>query len=65
MLLMNKTGRIYDVPEQLAEKYVATNLSSSKEVIGDMLNTLRKPASASLEAECGCCCVYSNYCPNK
>jgi hypothetical protein len=64
MLLMNKGGRIYDVPEHLTEKYVVTNLSSSREVIGDMLSTLRNPTSVSLKAECGCCNVYSNYCPN-
>jgi hypothetical protein len=67
MLLMNKSGRIYDVPEQLAERYVAAKMNTSREAIGDMLSTLRKPASASSEiaSECGCCCVYSNYCPNK
>ena len=65
MLLMNKGGLIYDVPEQVAEQYVATQWSSSREVIGDMLSTLQKPASAALESECGCCCVYSNYCPNR
>lgn len=65
MLLMNKSGLIYDVPEQIAEKYVATQWNSSKEVISDMLSTLHKPASAEVAAECGCCCQYANYCPNK
>ncbi len=65
MLLMNKSGRIYDVPEHLAEQYVATEWNASKEVLGDMLSTLRRPATASIESECGCCCAYANYCPNK
>lgn len=65
MLLMNKSGLIYDVPEQIAEKYVATHARSSREAIGDMLSTLNQPVSAALESECGCCCVYSNYCPNR
>ena len=65
MLLMNKGGKVYDVPEQIAAQYVATQWSGSREAIGDMLSTLQKPASATLEAECGCCCAYSNYCPNK
>ncbi len=67
MLLMNKSGRIYDVPEQLAEQYLAAKMSTSREAIGDMLSTLRKPATTSAEiaSECGCCCAYSNYCPNK
>lgn len=65
---MNKSGRIYDVPEQLAEQCVTTKLSTSKEAIGDMLGQLRRSASASSEAaldECGCCCIYANYCPNR
>lgn len=65
MLLMNKGGKVYDVPEQIAAQYVATQWSGSREEIGDMLSTLQKPASATLEAECGCCCAYSNYCPNR
>ena len=67
MLLVNKSGRIYDVPEQLAKQYMATKMKSREE-IDDLLSTLRKPATASAEiasAECGCCCIYSNYCPNK
>jgi hypothetical protein len=67
MLLVNKSGRIYDVPEQLAEEFVAANMSVSREAINDMLSTLRKPAPALPEedSECGCCCIYSNYCPNR
>ena len=65
MLLMNKSGRIYDVPGEMAEKYVVNDSSASREVIGDMLSTLRKPASASPEsALAGCCNAYANYCPN-
>ncbi len=65
MLLINKSGRIYDVPEQIAEKYVARDLSSSKETIGDMLSTLRRPAEASRESSAaGCCNAFANYCPN-
>ena len=48
MLLINKSGRIYDVPEKIAEQYVARDLSSSREAVGDMLSTLRKPASSPL-----------------
>lgn len=66
MLLINKSGRIYDVPEQVAEQYVAMNLSGSKEAVGDMLSTLRRPASASPESAVeGCCNLYANYCPNR
>ena len=65
MLLINKSGRIYDVPENVAEKYVARDLGSSKETIGDMLSTLRRPAEPSREsAVTGCCTVYANYGPN-
>jgi hypothetical protein len=65
MLLINKSGRIYDVPEHVAEKYVARDLSGSRETIGDMLSTLRQPAEASREsAAAGCCNLYANYCPN-
>ncbi|OPX98952.1 MAG: hypothetical protein A4E60_02928 [Syntrophorhabdus sp. PtaB.Bin047] len=65
MLLINKSGRIYDVPEHVAENYVARDLSGSKESIGDMLSTLRRPAETSPEsAVAGCCNVYANYCPN-
>jgi hypothetical protein len=67
MLLVNKSGRIYDVPEQLAKQYIAAKMSQSREEIDDLLSTLRKPAAASpgVDSECGCCCIYSNYCPNK
>ncbi len=65
MLLMNKGGKLYDVPEQIAEQYVAAQWSGSREVIGDMLSTLRKPATAGLEAIDGCCNAYPNYCPNR
>jgi hypothetical protein len=65
MLLMNKNGRIYDLPEQLAEKYVAVDLSTSREEIGDMLSLLRTPASASSESLDGCCNAFANYCPNR
>lgn len=66
MLLMNKSGRIYDVPDQMVEKYVATDWSASREAIDDMLSTLRKPASASSESvQDGCCNAYANYCPNR
>lgn len=66
MLLINKSGRIYDVPEQVAEQYVAMDLSASKEAVGDMLSTLRRPASASPESAVeGCCNLYANYCPNR
>jgi hypothetical protein len=65
MLLINKTGRIYDVPEQIAEKFVATGPSASREAIGDMLSTLRNPATSSETVHAdGCCNLYSNYCPN-
>lgn len=65
MLLINKSGRIYDVPEHVAESYVARDLSGSSESIGDMLSTLKRPAEASPEsAVTGCCNVYANYCPN-
>ena len=66
MLLMNKGGRIYDIPEQVAEQYVATDWSASREAIGDMLSTLRKPNEASHESlQEGCCNAYPNYCPNR
>jgi len=66
MLLINKSGRIYDVPENVAEQYVARDLSSSREAVGDMLSTLRKPAAASPESQLeGCCNIYANYCPNR
>ncbi len=66
MLLINKSGRIYDVPENVASQYIAQDISTSKEAIGDMLSTLRKPASASPESALdGCCNAYANYCPNK
>ncbi|MBI5552260.1 MAG: hypothetical protein HY911_12195 [Desulfobacterales bacterium] len=65
MLLMNKGGKVYDVPEQIAAQYVATQWSGSREEIGDMLSTLRNPASAKFEAIDGCCNAYPNYCPNR
>lgn len=67
MLLLNKSGRIYDVPEKLANQYIATKMGQSREELDDLLSTLRKPvpASAGVDSECGCCCIYSNYCPNK
>jgi hypothetical protein len=66
MLLVNKKGRIYDVPGHVADKYVVTHSSASREQIGDMLSTLRSPAQASSESVAeGCCNLYANYCPNK
>jgi len=65
MLLMNKGGKLYDVPEPIAEQYMATQWSGSREEIGDMLSTLRNPASADFDAEEGCCNVLTNYCPNR
>ena len=64
MLLMNKGGKLYDVPEPVAEQYLATQWSGSREEIGDMLSTLRNPASAGFDAVDGCCNAVSNYCPN-
>lgn len=67
MLLMNKSGRIYDVPEQIANDYVATNWKASKEAVGDMLDILRSRPEVSSESiqAMGCCNVYANYCPEK
>ena len=65
MLLMNKGGKLFDVPEQIAEQYMATQWSSSREEIGDMLSTLRNPTSADVDALDGCCNAYPNYCPNR
>ena len=66
MLLMNRSGRVYDFPEHLAREFVALDLSSSKETINEMLSTLRTTYSPMPEEDdCGCCCIYSNYCPNK
>lgn len=67
MLLVNKKGRIYDVPEQIADKFVATGWSASRETLGDMLSTLRKQPSVSSESfrAQDCCNLYSNYCPNR
>ncbi|MCE5243122.1 MAG: hypothetical protein ABFD98_07945 [Syntrophobacteraceae bacterium] len=66
MLLMNKSGRIYDVPEQIAQKYVATGAGADREAVEDMLSTLRNRSSLVSEKEpaAGCCNIYSNYCPN-
>jgi hypothetical protein len=65
MLLMNRGGKLYDVPEHIADQYVATQWSGSREAIGDMLSTLRNPASTQFVAEDGCCNAFPNYCPNK
>jgi hypothetical protein len=67
MLLINKTGRIYDVPEQVAENYIATGRSASREAVSDMLSTLRNQPSVSSESvqAQGCCNLYSNYCPER
>lgn len=65
MLLMNQSGRIYDVPDEITEKYVATGWNASREAIGNFLSVTNDSASMIDESECGCCCVYSNYCPNK
>ncbi len=66
MLLMNRSGRFYDVPEHLAEEFVALDLSSSRETINEMLGTMRASISPLPEEDdCGCCCIYSNYCPNR
>ena len=64
MLLMNKTGRIYDVPDQVAEKYIAT--STSREAVEDLVGTLRSRSTDSSEMEAaGCCNLYANYCPQQ
>jgi hypothetical protein len=67
MLLINKSGRIYDVPEHIADKYVATGCSASREAVGDMLSTLRSQPSGSCESvhTQSCCNLYANYCPNR
>ena len=66
MLLINETGRIFEVPEQVAEKYVVTNWKTSKEAVGDMLSALRSQPSVSSEAvQADCCQLYANYCPNR
>jgi len=65
MLLVNKGGKLYDVPETIAEHYAATRCSGCREEIGDLLSTLRNPASAEFDALDGCCNAYANYCPNK
>jgi hypothetical protein len=65
MLLMNKGGKLFDVPEHIAEQYMATQWSGSREEIGDMLSTLRNPAPADFDAVDGCCNAYPNYCPNR
>lgn len=64
MLLINKSGRIYDVPEQIAENYVATG--ANREAVEDMLSTLRDRSSLVSEKDqaAGCCNIYANYCPN-
>lgn len=64
MLLINKSGRIYDIPENVADQYVARDLAASREAIGDMLSGLKKPAAASIETASDCCKIYANYCPN-
>jgi hypothetical protein len=66
MLLINKNGRLYDVPDTVANEYVARDLGKTREAIGDMLSTLRKPESAPDESSLeGCCNAYANYCPNR
>ncbi len=67
MLLINKTGRIFDVPEQVAERYVATGLKESKEAVGEMLKTLQNRVEAFPEEEgpSPCCNAYPNYCPQQ
>lgn len=66
MLMINRSGRIYDLPEEVADKYVATGSSASREAVGDMLAALNRPVSASPESvQMGCCNAYPNYCPNK
>ncbi|MCE5335515.1 MAG: hypothetical protein LLG06_13105 [Desulfobacteraceae bacterium] len=65
MLLISKTGRIFDVPEQVAERYVATGFKESGEAVGEMLKTLHDRASVYSEEEgpVPCCQLYANYCP--
>jgi len=66
MLLMDKSCRIYDVPEKMIEKYVSTDWKSSKQEISEMLSTLRGQAISSPESvQDGCCNAYPNYCPNR
>jgi len=67
MLLINKTGRIFDVPEHVVERYVATDLNKSKEAAGEMLKTLRNRTEAFPEEEgpSPCCNAYANYCPQQ
>ena len=66
MLLMSENGLVYDIPDDVSEKYLATTWNSLKESIGGFLSASEDPApTESVVAECGCCCVYSNYCPNK
>jgi len=47
MLLINKNGRLYDVPDNVANECVARDPGKTREAIGDMLRTLRKPKSAT------------------
>ena len=65
MLLINRSGRIYDIPDKVAENYVAAG-NVSREAVGDMLSTLRSEPQVSAESmqAAGCCNLYSNYCPN-
>ncbi len=65
MLLMNKGGRLYDVPEHIAEQYVATQWNGATECYDDLLSTLRNQPSANFDTVDGCCNAYPNYCPNK
>ena len=66
MLLINKSGRIYDVPDNVADQYVARDLGTTRQAIGDMLSALRKSGSApDGPAIDGCCNAYANYCPNR
>lgn len=40
MLLINKSGRIYDVPDNVADQCVARDLGTTRQAIGDMLSAL-------------------------
>ena len=66
MLLVNKSGRIYDIPDEVAEKYIVKETRNSREAVNEILGTLRRPDLASPQSvQTGCCNAYPNYCPNK
>lgn len=66
MLLMNKSGRVYDVPDTISEKFIVTSWNASSASLKDFLCSSNEASpSTTNELDCGCCCVYSNYCPNK